>query len=40
MDHRVPTPPLPLLVAKASKNNLNEEITISSPLGQASDIAK
>jgi hypothetical protein len=30
-------PPLPLLVAKAGRNHLNEEIT---PLGLASDVAK
>ncbi len=35
---RQPTP-LHLHVATAGKNHLNEEITPSSPLGQASDIA-
>jgi hypothetical protein len=32
--------PLHLRVAKAGKNNLNEEITPSSPLGKVRDIAK
>jgi hypothetical protein len=41
-DHRVPTPlPLPLYVAKAGRNNLNEEMSPPpSPLGLASDVAK
>ncbi len=32
--------PLPLHVATASKNHLNEEITPSSPLGFGRDVAK
>jgi hypothetical protein len=31
--HRVPTPPLPLHVGTAGKNNLNEEIPPPPPLG-------
>ncbi len=31
--HRVPTPPLPLRVAKAGRNHLNEEITPLLPTG-------
>jgi hypothetical protein len=39
--HRMPTsPPLPLRVAKAGRNHLNEEITPLLPLGQVSVIAK
>ncbi len=41
LNHRILTlSPLPLRVAKASRNHLNVKITPSFPLGLASDIAK